>query len=70
MTIIGIPTNIDFGRNWYEEPSEAQKSIWKMERTMADMKRKQEQFLREREEKERRLLYAIAEKLGIDTENI
>jgi len=56
--------------DFFKQPTEAEKRLGEMQRTFAELKEKHEQFLRDREAKERRLLYAIAEKLGIDTENI
>lgn len=54
----------------FREPTKEEKAQWEMQHKMAELKAKHEQFLRDREHKERRLLYAIAEKLGIDTESI
>jgi hypothetical protein len=66
----GLPLMaIDFNEPW-REPTEMEKASWKLECTVRELKRKHEQFLQDREAKERRLLYAIAEKLGIDVENI
>lgn len=60
---------IDFSELW-REPTEQEKEQWKISQQFAELKSRHEQFLRDREDKERRLLYAIAEKLGIDVDNI